>query len=412
MNQAYDAIVVGARCAGSPTAMLLARQGYRVLVVDRASFPSDTAVDARDPRPGGGGAAPVGAARRRSIASGCPPIETYSFDFGPFTITGTPRPEDGISTGLRAAAHRARHDPRRRRRRRRRRGPRAVHASTRSWSRTARSSASAATATTAQSVVERARGRDRRRRPELARRQGRRARAVPREADAAVERTTPTGATCPSTASRSSSDPTGAGRRSPTNDGLTMLVVGWPYAESAAYKADVEGNYLKTLELAPEFADRVRGRDPRGAVHRRRRCPTSSASRTARAGRSSATPATPRTRSPRRGSATPSTTPSGAPTALDETFAGGRPFDDGDGRLPADARRPRPADLRVHDPAGDAGAAAARDAAAARAPMHGNQRRHGRLRQRHRRHRVPAEFFDPDNIGRIMSAAAAPVGVG
>jgi flavin-dependent dehydrogenase len=38
----YDAIVVGARCAGSPTAMLLARQGYRVLVVDRARFPSDT----------------------------------------------------------------------------------------------------------------------------------------------------------------------------------------------------------------------------------------------------------------------------------------------------------------------------------------------------------------------------------
>ena len=27
----YDAIVVGARCAGSPTAMLLARKGYRVL---------------------------------------------------------------------------------------------------------------------------------------------------------------------------------------------------------------------------------------------------------------------------------------------------------------------------------------------------------------------------------------------
>ena len=38
----YDAIVVGARCAGSPTAMLLARQGYRVLLVDKARFPSDT----------------------------------------------------------------------------------------------------------------------------------------------------------------------------------------------------------------------------------------------------------------------------------------------------------------------------------------------------------------------------------
>ena len=38
----YDAIVVGARCAGSPTAMLLGRLGYRVLLVDKAMFPSDT----------------------------------------------------------------------------------------------------------------------------------------------------------------------------------------------------------------------------------------------------------------------------------------------------------------------------------------------------------------------------------
>ncbi|MEX2246370.1 MAG: NAD(P)/FAD-dependent oxidoreductase [Dehalococcoidia bacterium] len=37
----YDAIVVGARCAGSPTAMLLARKGHRVLVLDRDTFPSD-----------------------------------------------------------------------------------------------------------------------------------------------------------------------------------------------------------------------------------------------------------------------------------------------------------------------------------------------------------------------------------
>ncbi|HXY72020.1 MAG TPA: NAD(P)/FAD-dependent oxidoreductase [Actinomycetota bacterium] len=38
----YDAIVVGARVGGSATAMLLARRGMKVLVVDRASFPSDT----------------------------------------------------------------------------------------------------------------------------------------------------------------------------------------------------------------------------------------------------------------------------------------------------------------------------------------------------------------------------------
>ena len=38
----YDVIVVGSRCAGSPLAMLLARRGHRVLLVDRATFPSDT----------------------------------------------------------------------------------------------------------------------------------------------------------------------------------------------------------------------------------------------------------------------------------------------------------------------------------------------------------------------------------
>jgi len=38
----FDAIIVGARVAGASTAMLLARKGLRVLVVDRAKFPSDT----------------------------------------------------------------------------------------------------------------------------------------------------------------------------------------------------------------------------------------------------------------------------------------------------------------------------------------------------------------------------------
>lgn len=37
-----DVVVVGARCAGAATAMLLADAGHDVLVIDRASFPSDT----------------------------------------------------------------------------------------------------------------------------------------------------------------------------------------------------------------------------------------------------------------------------------------------------------------------------------------------------------------------------------
>jgi 2-polyprenyl-6-methoxyphenol hydroxylase-like FAD-dependent oxidoreductase len=38
----HDVIIVGARVAGAATAMLLARRGVKVLVVDRAAFPSDT----------------------------------------------------------------------------------------------------------------------------------------------------------------------------------------------------------------------------------------------------------------------------------------------------------------------------------------------------------------------------------
>lgn len=38
----YDVIVIGARMAGAPTAMLLAREGRRVLLLDRDRFPSDT----------------------------------------------------------------------------------------------------------------------------------------------------------------------------------------------------------------------------------------------------------------------------------------------------------------------------------------------------------------------------------
>src|SRR5258708_17942999 len=37
-----DVLIVGARCAGSPLALLLARRGYQVAVLDAASFPSDT----------------------------------------------------------------------------------------------------------------------------------------------------------------------------------------------------------------------------------------------------------------------------------------------------------------------------------------------------------------------------------
>ena len=38
----YDAVIIGARCAGAATALLLARSGTKVLVVDRQTYGSDT----------------------------------------------------------------------------------------------------------------------------------------------------------------------------------------------------------------------------------------------------------------------------------------------------------------------------------------------------------------------------------
>ena len=92
----YDAIVIGARCAGAPTAMLLARRGHRVLLVDRATFPSDT-TSTHLIHPHG-----LAALRRWGllddlIATGVPPCLTLRFDFGPVVLDGTPPGVDGIS---------------------------------------------------------------------------------------------------------------------------------------------------------------------------------------------------------------------------------------------------------------------------------------------------------------------------
>ncbi|MGH9385883.1 MAG: NAD(P)/FAD-dependent oxidoreductase [Vicinamibacterales bacterium] len=89
----YDVIVVGARCAGSPTAMLLARKGYRVLLVDRATFPSDT-ISTHLIHPPGVSLMKKWGLLDRLIGTGCPPIDTYNFDFGPFALSGNPGTEE------------------------------------------------------------------------------------------------------------------------------------------------------------------------------------------------------------------------------------------------------------------------------------------------------------------------------
>jgi len=93
----FDVIVVGARCAGSPTAMLLARKGYHVLLLDKASFPSDIMSTHFIHPPG------VARLKRWGVidkvaGSNCPPIQKYSIDFGPVKLTGAPTPYQGVDT--------------------------------------------------------------------------------------------------------------------------------------------------------------------------------------------------------------------------------------------------------------------------------------------------------------------------
>ena len=78
----YDAIVVGARCAGAATALLLARAGARVLMLDRDAEGSDTLSTHALMR-----GAVVQLARwgmlARIVAAGTPPVRRTTFAYGP-----------------------------------------------------------------------------------------------------------------------------------------------------------------------------------------------------------------------------------------------------------------------------------------------------------------------------------------
>jgi 2-polyprenyl-6-methoxyphenol hydroxylase-like FAD-dependent oxidoreductase len=92
----FDVIVVGARCAGSPTAMLLARRGYKVLLVDKATFPSDT-ISTHLVWPHGVEALGRWGLLDRLERTGLPSIcRRMAFDVGPFALRGTiPDANDG-----------------------------------------------------------------------------------------------------------------------------------------------------------------------------------------------------------------------------------------------------------------------------------------------------------------------------
>jgi 2-polyprenyl-6-methoxyphenol hydroxylase-like FAD-dependent oxidoreductase len=83
----YDVIIVGARVAGASTAMLLARRGLKVLVVDRATFPSDTLSTHQVQVPGVARLAGWGVLDA-VLAAGTPVTRDVRFDQGDAVITG------------------------------------------------------------------------------------------------------------------------------------------------------------------------------------------------------------------------------------------------------------------------------------------------------------------------------------
>jgi flavin-dependent dehydrogenase len=91
----HDVVVVGGRVAGSATAMLLARLGHDVVVVDQASFPSDTVSTHSLARSG------VVQLRRwglldEVLASGAPAIRQVTFNAGGESVSRTIKDKAGV----------------------------------------------------------------------------------------------------------------------------------------------------------------------------------------------------------------------------------------------------------------------------------------------------------------------------
>lgn len=82
----WDAVVVGGRCAGAASAMLLARQGRRVLLVERATFPADTMSTLYIHQPGIALLAEWGVLDA-VVASGCPRLQTVSYHIGDVSLS-------------------------------------------------------------------------------------------------------------------------------------------------------------------------------------------------------------------------------------------------------------------------------------------------------------------------------------
>jgi flavin-dependent dehydrogenase len=76
--------------------MLLAQKGYKVLLLDRATFPSDMPLSTHYLHQTGAARLERWGLLGKLAASNCPPITTDHFDYGAFSLTGSPPPAEGV----------------------------------------------------------------------------------------------------------------------------------------------------------------------------------------------------------------------------------------------------------------------------------------------------------------------------
>lgn len=95
----HDVLIIGARAAGASLALTLARQGLKVLLIDRTDFPSDT-MSGHYIHPAGVAALHRLGAGGVLTATAAPAQRTVTVDFGPVVLSGTPAPAaDGTVEG-------------------------------------------------------------------------------------------------------------------------------------------------------------------------------------------------------------------------------------------------------------------------------------------------------------------------
>jgi 2-polyprenyl-6-methoxyphenol hydroxylase-like FAD-dependent oxidoreductase len=251
----YDVIIVGSRVAGSSTAMLLAGKGLRVLVVDQASFPSDTLSTHQVQLPGGARLRRWGLLDK-VVASGAPPARQVSFDVGPVVLRGRYPAFEGVD---------AVYSPRRT----------ILDALLLEAARAAgaevRERFMVEELTTEDGRVTGIRGRQKGGRPVAERARlvvgadGKHSLVASTVGASVHHDKPPLTMACytywqdvPLDGGELYARPRRAIGAWPTNDGLTMTYVGWPVEEFAAFRADVEGNVLRTLDLAGDLGERIR----------------------------------------------------------------------------------------------------------------------------------------------------------